>query len=280
MIIHNSENNVLRQEYLDAIKSYRPMDDTFMRALFRDSPELVEMFLRTVLKKPDLKVIQSETQADLKRITGSRGLCRDVVATDDSGKKYDIEVQRDISEMKPERARYHASAMDVENSWKGMEFEELPETYVIFITEKDYFERKQPIYSIQRTVHDNNSPFNDGSNILYVNGEYRDDSKFGKLMHDFNCSEAEDMLLPEMAERTNYLKTNEVEVENMCRQMQEIKERGRVEGRAEGIPIGELKKAKEIVLNLIAVQRDMSVEQLASIAGVSVDQIKEWIEEK
>ena len=98
--------------------------------------------------------------------------------------------------------------------------------------------------------------------------------------YDFNCSEAEDMLLPEMAERTNYLKTNEVEVENMCRQMQEIKERGRVEGRAEGIPIGELKKAKEIVLNLIAMQKDMSVEQLASIAGVSVDQIKEWIEEK
>ena len=161
-----------------------------------------------------------------------------------------------------------------------MEFEELPETYVIFITEKDYFERNQPIYSIQRTVHDDNSPFNDGSNILYVNGEYRDDSKFGKLMHDFNCSEAEDMLLPEMAERTNYLKTNEVEVENMCRQMQEIKERGRVEGRAEGIPIGELKKAKEIVLNLTSMQKDMSVEQLASIAGVSVDQIKEWIEEK
>ena len=151
--------------------------------------------------------------------------------------------------------RSHASAMDVENSWKGMEFEELPETYVIFITEKDYFGREQAIYSIQRTVHDNNSPFNDGSNILYVNGEYRDDSKFGKLMHDFNCSEAEDMLLPEMAERTNYLKTNEVEVGNRCRQMQEIKERGRVEGRAEGIPIGELKKAKEIVLNLIAMQK-------------------------
>ena len=66
--------------------------------------------------------------------------------------------------------------------------------------------------------------------------------------------------------------------------MQDQKEQGRaegrVEGRAEGIPIGELKKAKEIVLNLIAVQRDMSVEQLASIAGVSVDHIKEWIEEK
>lgn len=38
-MIHNSENSVVRQEYLDMIKSYRPMDDTFMRALFRDSPE-------------------------------------------------------------------------------------------------------------------------------------------------------------------------------------------------------------------------------------------------
>ena len=165
-------------------------------------------------------------------------------------------------------------------------------TVVIFLIEEDYYGLGEPIYHIERIVKETGEPFADGSMILYVNGEYRDDSKFGKLMHDFNCSEAEDMLLPEMAERTNYLKTNEVEVENMCRQMQEIKERGiaegraegrvegRVEGRAEGIPIGELKKAKEIVLNLIAVQRDMSVEQLASIAGVSVDQIKEWIEEK
>ena len=66
--------------------------------------------------------------------------------------------------------------------------------------------------------------------------------------------------------------------------MQELENRslskGMAKGIAKGIPIGELKKAKEIVLNLIAIQKDMSVEQLASIAGVSVDQIKEWIEEK
>ena len=67
---------------------------------------------------------------------------------------------------------------------------------------------------------------------------------------------------------------------DMCKQMQELENRSLAKGIAEGTPIGELKKAKEIVLNLIAMQKDMSVEQLASIAGVSVDQIKEWIEEK
>ena len=59
----------------------------------------------------------------------------------------------------------------------------------------------------------------------------------------------------------------------MSKQMEEIKARGIAKGIAEG----RTEKAKEIVLNLIAMQKDMSVEQLASIADVSVDQIKEWI---
>ena len=59
----------------------------------------------------------------------------------------------------------------------------------------------------------------------------------------------------------------------MSKQMEEIKARGIAKGIAEG----RTEKAKEIVLNLIAMQKDMSVEQLASIAGVSVDQIEEWI---
>ena len=36
-----------------------------------------------------------------------------------------------------------------------------------------------------------NQPFGDGAHILYVNGEYRDDSAIGKLMHDFNCADAD-----------------------------------------------------------------------------------------
>ena len=114
------ENSVVTKKYLDVIETYRPMDDVFMRNIFRESPELVEMVLRIIIDKPDLQVIRSETQADLIRITGSRGLCLDVYATDDAGKKYDVEVQKESSDMKPERARYHASAMDVENSWHGM----------------------------------------------------------------------------------------------------------------------------------------------------------------
>ena len=37
--------------------------------------------------------------------------------------------------------------------------------------------------------------------VLYVNGEYRDDSDIGKLMHDFNCTSADDMNFEILAEK-------------------------------------------------------------------------------
>ena len=40
--------------------------------------------------------------------------------------------------------------------------------------------------------------------VLYVNGEYRDDSDIGKLMHDFNCTSADDMNFEILAEKPRY----------------------------------------------------------------------------
>ena len=264
------QDPIITEEYLEEIRSYRPIDDTFMRNVFRNSPEITETVLRILMDKPDLEVISSETQVDLKRATGSRGICLDVMATDSTGKKYDIEVQKDSEGAGPHRGRYHSSAMDVENSYKGMKFDELPDIYVIFITEHDYYGRGKAIYRVRRTVEDDNSLYGDGSNILYVNGQYRDDTDIGKLMHDFCCSNPDDMLIPMLAERTRYLKTNEKEVKHMCEQMERIENKG--------VAKGEYNKAKDMAINL----NDMGVdiEVIAKSANVSVDQVKEWLAKK
>ena len=55
---------------------------------------------------------------------------------------YDLEIQRADHGADPHRARYHSSVMDVENLDAGQEFKELPDTYTIFITEKDFMERE------------------------------------------------------------------------------------------------------------------------------------------
>ena len=60
---------------------------------------------------------------------------------------------------------------------------------------------------------------------MYVNGEYRGDSDLGKLMHDFNCTDAEDMYFDLLAEKTRYLKENPKGVNEMRATRKDAKNR-------------------------------------------------------
>ena len=175
----------------------------------------------------------------------------------------------------PHRARYHSSVMDVENLDKGQCFDDLPDTYTIFITEKDFFGEKEPIYKIQRMNLTTGKSFDDGAHILYVNGEYRGETDLGKLMHDFNCTDPNDMQIDLLAQRTRYLKESPEGVSEMCREMEMMRDKSRSEGRAEGRAEGELKKAKQTALNLHSMGLDVA--SIAKAVDVSVEQVKQWL---
>ena len=123
----------------------------------------------------------------------------------------------------------------MENLDAGQEFRELPDTYIIFITESDFYGEGQAVYQIQRMNLMTGKPFDDGTYILYVNGEYRGDDELGKLMYDFNCTDADDMNYELMAERTRYLKKDPEGVRMMCKAMEDMRDKARAEGRTEGM---------------------------------------------
>lgn len=266
------------QEDLQRLRGFRPIDDTFMRGMFKDNIPLAELVLRIIVGKPDLTLTKCETQADLKRVTGARSICLDAYATDSTGKKYDIEIQRSDNGADPHRARYHSSVMDVENLDKDQDYRELPDTYVIFITEKDYYKAGKPVYVIRNMNLTMGLPFEDGTHILYVNGEYRGDSDIGRLMHDFNCTSAEDMNFDLMAERTRYLKENPKGVGSMCKAMEELRVESYAEGKAEGVEIGKMEQAKKTALKLS--RKGNSVEEIADLLGYDVDTVNSWIAPK
>mgnify|MGYP000475523456 CR=1 FL=1 len=86
--------------------------------------------------------------------------------------------------------------------------------------------------------------------VLYVNGEYRDDSDIGKLMHDFNCTSADDMNFEILAEKTRYLKENPKGVSEMCKVMEDLRDESYAEGRAEGHAEGREEQAQMTAKNL------------------------------
>ena len=262
------------QEDLQRLRGFRPIDDTFMRGLFKENIPLAEFVLRIITGKPDLVLTKCETQADMKRVTGARSICLDAYATDSTGKKYDIEVQRSDNGADPHRARYHSSMMDVENLDEKQEYRELPDTYVIFITENDYYKAGKPVYVIQNMNLTLGKPFDDGAHILYVNGEYRDDSDIGKLMHDFNCTSADDMHFSIRAEKTRYLKENPKGVSEMCKVMEDLRDESYAEGHAEGRE----EQAKMTAKNLY--EQNFSIEQIAKAIGFDIATVEKWLTPK
>ena len=217
-----------KRQYLEKIKQLRLMDDTFFNSCFDGNIPCMEVVLRAIMGNDRLRVTKVITQQSVPNLYG-RAVRFDALATDGET-IYDVEIQRSDEGAIPRRARYNSSMIDSREVSKGTLFPDLPETYVIFITEHDVWKRGKPLYKVRRTFEDTEEIFDDGAHILYVNGEYQSESPLGRLMHDFFCIDPNDMYSDVLAERVRFFKEDEKGVATMCKIMEEIRKDGEVQG--------------------------------------------------
>lgn len=248
----------INQTNLEYIQNFCLLDDIFMTKCFEDDIPCVELVLRIILNKDDLQVTESHTQDFLANLL-NRSVRLDVLATDSTGKKYNIEIQRADKGAGEKRARYHSSLLDSKIMQKGADFDDLPETYIIFITENDVMKKGMPLYRIERY----NLIFNDGAHIIYVNGAYRGDTPLGRLMHDFSCRKADDMKYKILADKVRFLKEDKREVEIMSSVVDEI-----------------VKEEKQEVARRMLTAGKYSLEEIADISDLSIDEVKQLQKEK
>ena len=251
------------QEDLQRIRGFRLIDDDFMNACFDNNIEGTELILRIILNKPDLMVKSVETQKLMKNLLG-RDIWLDIDATDSNNIEYDIEVQRADKGADRKRARSHSSILDAHILKPNEDFADLPETYVIFITENDVIGKDQPIYSIERQITNIGEPFNDGEHIIYVNGANKDSAtELGKLMHDFFCTDPDDMHFKELADKVRYFKEDEKGVAAMCKVMEDMREETKIEAAINLLKLGKL-----------------TIEEIAKAIGLSIEKVSELAGEK
>ena len=255
-------------EYDMLIQKFRLIDDTFFNVCFDNYVEGMQLLLRIFFDRDDLVVKHVVTQQSADNLYG-RGVRFDVLAEDSEGKLYDCEVQRANEGAAPRRARYNSSMMDSRELAKGAEFSELPETWVIFITENDIYGAGCPLYHVDRIIEELQRPFDDGAHILYVNGANRDDTPLGRLMQDFFCENPNKMNYKELAERADYFKAEAEGVHTMCELMEKFGEKKLEEGRMESarrtatalIALGKL------TLSQIAEATQLPQEEVERLAG-------------
>lgn len=264
----NSIFDTINPKMMARIQALRLMDDDFMTVVFDGDVELTEFLLRILLSRDDLRVKSVMTQKEKRNLFG-RSVKLDIIAEDCAGKQYNIEVQRADKGASPKRVRYNLALLDSNTLKKNNDFEELPETYIIFITENDYFGQGNPVYEIEKKVKGSDLPFEDGCNIIYVNGAYRGNDAIGKLMHDFCSANADDMNYDELANKVRLHKQQKKGVENMCKIFEDYGNEVREEATAE--------RNLEIAEKLLR-QNKLSLAEISEVADVPLSQVEKLAE--
>ena len=247
------------QDYYERIQRLRMIDDDFMKVVFSDRG-CVKKLLDVIMNK-DIDIISHCVQYSIENLHG-HSIEMDIIAKDKDGMIYDIEVQKDDNDDCIFRARYYSSMLDSNLLPKSMDYESLPESHIIFITEKDVIGDGLPKYSSKRRIEETGKPLYDKENIIFINSSYQDQSELGKMMHDFYCTKADDMYDEVLRERVKYLKENKEGLSIMCKIMEEIREEGKHE------------VIVEIVKRMLLEGED--IEKISFYTHLSVEEIRQY----
>ena len=273
-----NEYQPIIEKYRDKIQKMRILDDDFMKAVFDDNIEGTQDVLRIILDKKDLIVESVQVQRELKNLQG-RSVRLDVFATDSSGKRYNIEIQRASKGAVAQRARHNQSIIDTNILDAGQEPEDLPEVFVIFVTEKDILKQNLPIYHIERIIQETGELFHDGEHIIYVNGAYHGDdtTELETLISDFRQVDPNKISTASLSRRVRYLKESEEGVSHMCRIVEEIVEKERKEALEQGLERGEKKEFLKTVQSMY--DNHFSLEQMLAIYNGRKDEVIKALQE-
>lgn len=149
--------------------------DNFMFGAVMCNEEICREFLEMILGFP----IESVTVCKEKSMVYHpeyKGIRLDVMAKDEHNTHYNVEMQVKKETALPKRNRYYHSQIDMDLLDSGKSYEELPDTYVIFVCDFDPFGKKRYRYTFENCcLEDNTLKLRDGSVSIFLStkGENR-----------------------------------------------------------------------------------------------------------
>ena len=216
-------NEFTNEKYREKLKQLTLFDAILFRKVFDLNIPAAETLLRIIMENDKIKVTVCKTEYTVTGLA-SHSVQLDLLAKDENGRFFNVEVQTDSSGAPPQRARYYSDAVDTGHFPKGEDYNNLFDTYVIFITKEDVLGKGLPIYHVKRTIDETGDSFNDGSYIIYVNGELtNDNTALGRLVHDFSCLHSKDIYDETLKECVKRYKETEEGIQTMCTVMEELR---------------------------------------------------------
>ena len=230
-----------------------------------------------------------------------KGVRLDVYAKDGNNTRYNVEMQVLKQPALGRRSRYYQSQMDMELLAKGCEYEELPDSYVIFLCDFDPFGERKYRYTFRTACEETKKvSLKDGRCIMFLNtcGEDEEDVpkelvSFLRFVHaDLKESQKDfqDDYVRQVQKSVTHIKGNR-EMEERFMLLELLMQDERREGRKEGMQQGQLKMAKKMLrmtlekfgqlpdtlLKTLQEQQDIEVVETWMQTALTVQSLDEFI---
>ena len=146
--------------------------DNFLFAATMLESENCKLVLERILER-EIERVEINAEKSIIFHPEYHGIRLDVYGKDENNTRYNVEMQ--VRSQKVERrARYYHSQMDMELIGTGVDYEELPETFVIFICDFDPIGSGKYRYSIKSVImEEKDIPYKDGVHTILLSTKGR-----------------------------------------------------------------------------------------------------------
>jgi predicted transposase/invertase (TIGR01784 family) len=144
-------------------------DDFMFCKILENNPDVCEELLTLILGQ-EIHLVNIHKQETVQVTSDSHGVRFDVYADDDKDRIIDIEMQASHEPYIEKRSRYYQSIIDMQDLEKGDEYDELSDSYVIFICTYDPLGHDLPKYTFKNIcIEDRSIILDDGTTRLFLN---------------------------------------------------------------------------------------------------------------
>ena len=251
--------------------------DNFMFGAVMSIEENCIAFLEMVLGFPIEKVVVSKERSMIYH-PEYKGVRLDIYAKDEKHTHYNVEMQTRRQADLGKRSRYYHSQIDMECLTKGLSYEELPDTFVIFICDFDPFGCGLYYYSFQnKCQEDTRAKLRDGNKTIFLSTRGKNKEQMPQSLVKFlkfveaDLAESEqdfgDELVKQFQDSIREIKASREMGERYMLFEELLKEE-----RQEGLAQGRQENAREYILEFLADKGEVSGELKDALCKVNSEE--------
>ena len=219
------------------VSQFNLTSDIFFSKVMEDMKACEEVI--RIFTEENFSVKKVKTQYSIRNME-AHSVVLDVLDENENGCLVSIEIHPQENENHVKRVRYNLSCIDTSFFEKGEEYKNVPETYMLHITENDFIGKNNGINVVNRSICGETKILDNGVHEIYVilQGESDDPEQKELLKYLLKSdSDYETEAFPNLVARVKLFKEQKEGIDVMC----EIIERERMMAREEGLIEGEIK---------------------------------------